>query len=109
MQRQFNSLKSGSGFGSGHFRFLVICRQSFRHGSREGQEDNHLVHTTGQTTGRIRDRHVTDADHIIIRRSKEVQWNLHLKEGAEVNMFAHDQSTQEAHCCQRNHQVCSSM
>ena len=49
----------------GHFHLLVICCQSFRHGSRAGQEDNRLVCQYGQVVN-----HIKNDDHIVIRRRR---------------------------------------
>ena len=90
MQRQFERsdirfrswLRSVSFPGHSH--------ASFRHGSRAGSQNSDLVHTATQKDDQIKEGQ-RDDNHIIIKKGKKARkWDLHLKEGMEVNMFAHD-------------------
>ena len=90
MQKQFKSWKSGSDPGAVHFRFLVIVMNHFDTVAEQvGKIINWRIHLVRRLV-----TSETDTSEMTISSSsgeqRRFKWNLYPKEGAEVNMCAHD-------------------
>ena len=93
MLRHFKSEKSRSKSCSGQFRFLVIL---IRHFDMVAEQVRRSVICCTQLLSRMikskadRETSIISSSSSSSGKERRCQWDLHLKEGAEINTFVHD-------------------